>query len=216
MSAPHSFLDLYDFRTRVAAMYRARDAGLAAGTSPGDVHAAFRAERDRLFAEHPQSALSPEARHRFGGLRYFPYNPAMRVEAAIEPIAEMERHEVATGDTGIVPLLRVATARFPVGGQACNLGLYWIDVYGGGFLLPFVDLTAPDETYGGGRYLADTIKGSSLRTLERSAEIWRVELDFNYAYNPSCAYDSRWVCPLAPPGNRLPVRIEAGEKTFTG
>ena len=104
--------------------------------------------------------------------------------------------------------------------------MYWIDVYGGGLFLPFRDATCPDESYGGGRYLFDTVKGNDFLRLDVSDAAAAagdqvsgylgglVILDFNYAYNPSCAYDERWVCPLAPNENRLPVPIRAGERKF--
>jgi uncharacterized protein (DUF1684 family) len=107
----------------------------------------------------------------------------------------------------------VATLAFDIGGTTCSLGLYWIDVYGGGLFLPFRDRTAPERSYGGGRYLVDTVKGSDLPP----PSDWlagSVVLDFNYAYNPSCAYDPRWVCPLAPRENWLPIPIHAGERAY--
>jgi uncharacterized protein (DUF1684 family) len=210
-----AFLDLYDFRLQVAAMYRERNQALDEGADPAVVHAGFRARRDQLFSGHPQTALSPDKRSHFAGLDYFPYNPAMCVEGLIDTGGAPERREVATSGEEIMPMERVGRVRFTIAGADCVLTLYWIDVYGGGLFLPFVDATAPEETYGGGRYLIDTVKGSDIRILERTADAWRVELDFNYAYNPSCAYDYRWVCPLAPPESRLPMRIEAGEKKFT-
>ncbi|MDX1605233.1 MAG: DUF1684 domain-containing protein [Candidatus Competibacterales bacterium] len=73
--------------------------------------------------------------------------------------------------------------------------------------LPFLDATSGQGSYGGGRYLYDSIKGADL-----GAGADTLVLDFNYAYNPSCAYDPRWVCPLAPPENRLPFAVEAGER----
>ncbi|HET8909624.1 MAG TPA: DUF1684 domain-containing protein, partial [Ktedonobacterales bacterium] len=95
---------------------------------------------------------------------------------------------------------------------------YWIDVYGGGLFLPFRDATSGSETYGAGRYLHDTVKGSELLRLDDASfpgyAGGRVLLDFNYAYNPSCAYDPRWVCPLTPTENRLKVAIRAGERVF--
>jgi uncharacterized protein (DUF1684 family) len=91
-----------------------------------------------------------------------------------------------------------------------ELTLYWLEGYGGGVWLPFQDATSGHETYGGGRYLLDTIKGADLGW-DRSG---RAVLDFNFAYNPSCAYSPRWVCPLSPPENRLPGRVTAGEKSF--
>jgi len=109
----------------------------------------------------------------------------------------------------------VGTIRFVLGGEDCALTLYWIDVYGGGLFLPFRDRTAPRETYGGGRYLIDTVKGSNFPSMTREGAAVRITLDFNYAYNPSCAYHYRWACPLAPPENHLSVAVRAGERVFS-
>ncbi|MEE8544514.1 MAG: DUF1684 domain-containing protein, partial [Alphaproteobacteria bacterium] len=89
-----------------------------------------------------------------------------------------------------------------------ELTLYWIGGYGGGVLLPFRDATSGETTFGGGRYLLDTLKGADLGLADAGAAL----LDFNFAYNPSCAYAERWVCPLAPPANHLPTAVPAGEK----
>ena len=86
-------------------------------------------------------------------------------------------------------------------GHAAALAVYWLEGYGGGLWLPFADATSGASTYGGGRYLYDTIKGADLGVSERA-----IVLDFNYAYNPSCAYDERWSCPLSPPREPLAVR----------
>lgn len=215
MDSSRSFLDLYDFRVQVGTMYRERNRALDVGADPAATHAAFLVGRNRLFGQHPQSALTPEQRLRFAELDYFPYNPSLCVQGVIDTAVEPARREVATSGEEVMSMERVGIVHFNLEGRDCGLTLYWIDVYGGGLFLPFVDATAPKETYGGGRYLIDTIKGSDFRILERSRNRWRVELDFNYAYNPSCAYDYRWVCPLAPAENRLPSRIEAGEKKFT-
>ena len=88
-------------------------------------------------------------------------------------------------------------------------GLFWIAGYGGGLFLPFGDVTNGRQTYGGGRYLYDTIKGADL-----GATLDEMVLDFNYAYHPSCHYNPRWVCPLAPPESKLPFPILAGEKSW--
>jgi uncharacterized protein (DUF1684 family) len=98
-------------------------------------------------------------------------------------------------------------ASFRIGADPSSLELYWLEGYGGGVFLSFRDATAGRETYGAGRYLLDTVKGSDLGTSDR-----RLVLDFNFAYNPSCAYDPRWACPLAPPANRLAIPIRAGER----
>jgi len=220
-----TWLDLYDYRVRVADMYRERAAALRAGEDEAAVCARFRAKKDALFAAHPQSVFTPEDRLKFDGLRYFPYDPNFRVEALLETIEDSEEFRYTTGGSQITPLRRAAKVTFTLANSAIELTVYWIDVYGGGLFLPFRDLTCPDKSYGGGRYLFDTIKGSDfLYTPGESSASKGVDvrgyaegpiiLNFNYAYNPSCAYDSRWVCPLAPRENWLPVPVRAGERKY--
>src|SRR5689334_12097007 len=102
---------------------------------------------------------------------------------------------------------RFGVARFAHGGEELGLELYWLEGYGGGLFVPFADATSGSETYGAGRYLLDTVKGSDLGSVDG-----KLVLDFNFAYNPSCSYDPRWVCPLAPPGNRLAAPMRGGER----
>ena len=92
-------------------------------------------------------------------------------------------------------------------GVELRLPLLWLDAYGGGLFLPFRDATNGGETYGGGRYLLDQVKGADLGA---SAD-GRLILDFNYAYHPSCAHDPQWTCPLAPAGSVLHLPVRAGE-----
>jgi uncharacterized protein (DUF1684 family) len=148
------------------------------------------------------------ARQTFSGLPYFEHDPALRVAADVRP-AQAEAYDIATSgkEGGSYRFTRFAVASFALGGQACELELYWLEGYGGGLFVPFRDATSGKTTYGAGRYLLDTVKGADLGT-----EGDRLVLDFNYAYNPSCAYDPRWVCPLAPPSNRLDLPVEAGER----
>jgi len=108
---------------------------------------------------------------------------------------------------GRFEMTRVGTARFELYGDRGALGLYWVEGYGGGLFLSFRDATSGAETYGAGRYLLDTVKGADL-----GFEEGRLVLDFNLAYQPSCSYDPAWACPLAPPENRLPVLVRAGER----
>ncbi len=214
METPTTYLDLYDYRIRVSGLYRDRGVSLIRGENPASVAARFRTERDYLFADHPQSALSAEQKGVFRTLRYFPYDPAACVEALVDVDVAPQRLEVQTSGEGVMPMNRVATVRFTLADTPLTLSLYWIDVYGGGLFLPFRDLTAPDETYGGGRYLFDTIKGSDYLLLPQEPWGRRILLDFNYAYNPSCAYDYEWACPLAPTENHLDLPIRAGEMVF--
>ncbi len=125
-------------------------------------------------------------------------------ERSIRPSASPR--EIATSGEAPYSFTRFARVRFLLAEEHA-LDLYWLDGYGGGLYLCFADATSGTETYGAGRYLLDTVKGSDLG--ERNGKL---VLDFNFAYNPSCSYDPRWVCPLAPPGNRLKVPIRGGER----
>lgn len=190
-------LELADWRERVARLYLS-GAGLDG----------FRAGRDELFATHPQSPIAAECRRSFSGLRYYPPEPGAVVEAPLEPAGGGLSIDTG-GPDGAVGYRRVAVARTPYG----PLTLFWIEAYGGGLFLPFRDATSAKTTYGAGRYLTDTVKGTFGRGVEMVAAD-RVRLDFNYAYNPSCAYDDRWACPLAPVENRLVEPVAAGELTY--
>jgi uncharacterized protein (DUF1684 family) len=196
-------LDLLDWRRTVFAMYAAVRAGVE--RDPEGSLAEFRAARERLVREHAQSPIRPERRAGFSGLDHWPYDPEMRFEATVEP-AEPERLIAHSLDGDPYPLDRIGRVRLPLG----ELEVYWIQVYGGGLFVPFRDATSGTESYGAGRYVLDTIKGADLGGTGE-----RLVLDFNYAYNPSCAYDPRWSCPLAPAANWLRVPVRAGERTFT-
>jgi uncharacterized protein (DUF1684 family) len=193
-------LTLLDWRRQVAALYGAVRAETAG--DPEGALARVRSGRDRLFAGHPETPLAQDARGGFRGLPYWPHDPGLRFDAEMES-APPQRLVVAGSDGEPYPLDRIGRVRLPVG----ELDVYWIAVYGGGVFLPFRDTTAGRTTYGAGRYLLDTVKGADLGGDDR-----RLIVDFNYAYHPSCAYDARWSCPLAPRSNWLTVEIEAGER----
>jgi uncharacterized protein (DUF1684 family) len=208
------YLDLYDYRCRVAHMYRQRTRSILDGEDPHGVWQRFCAARDELFAHHPQSALDEEQRRTFRGLRYFPYNPSMRFVVDIDTDVEPVQRQVTMNANETMPMTTVGRVRFIVDGEPATLSLYWLEVYAGGLFLPFRDQTCPHESYGGGRYLFDTLKGSELLPATAVPSWKRIVLDFNYAYNPSCAYNDRWLCPLAPGENTLGVPIRAGELKF--
>ena len=199
-------LDLLDWKRRVFGLY----AEVRAATDPLRGWLRWRAERDELFARHPQSPLPSDRRAAFDGLAYFEYDPVLRVLADVSP-APRERREIATSGEEPYAFTRFARASFVLAGLPATLDLYWLEGYGGGVFLGFADATSGTETYGGGRYLLDTVKGADL-----GVEAGRLVLDFNFAYNPSCAYDPRWVCPLAPPGNRLAAPVRGGERSPVG
>ena len=209
-----SYLDLYDYRRRVTDHYRQRNAALLTNEAPEAVLAHFRQERDTLFATHPQSALDEEQKNAFKGIRYFPYNPDMSFTTIVDIAIEPHKQEVVMNATESMMMTTVGLLHFTVGQQPVTLSLYWLDVYGGGLFLPFRDTTCPQESYGGGRYLFDTIKGSNFLSTMNEQRQMQITLDFNYAYNPSCAYNDAWTCPLAPVENRLHVAIPAGEKKY--
>ena len=209
-----SYLDLYNYRTRVATFYRQRNTALHANEDSQMVLAQFRQERDTLFATHPQSALDAEQKQHFQGLRYFPFNPDMRFIATVNINIEPHRQEVVMNATESMTTTTVGHLQFTVAQQPVTLSLYWLDIYGGGLFLPFRDTTSPQESYGGGRYLFDTIKGSDFLSTTNEQGHMQIVLDFNYAYNPSCAYNDAWTCPLAPIENRLPLALPAGEKKY--
>ena len=193
---------LLDWKRRVFDLY----ASVRADPEPEGAWHRWRGSRDELFRTHPQSPVQPAERSSFAGLPYFDYDPAFRVLATVEA-AEPVLREIATSGERPYAFRRFARARFTLGGDEQTLDLFWLEGYGGGVFLSFADATSGRETYGACRYLLDTVKGADLGELDG-----RLVLDFNFAYNPSCSYDPRWVCPLAPPENRLRVPVRAGER----
>lgn len=198
MSDP--LLDLLDYRRRVNELYaevralRERD--------PRSAHARWRIVRDELFRTHPQSALPSEKRAGFRGLAYYDYDPAFVFAAMVRRVTH-ERYDVDTSTGGVIPFVRFGAVDLPIG----TLEVLWLDEYSGGVFLPFRDATSGKTTYGGCRYLLDTAKSADLGSRGDA-----LVLDFNFAYHPSCVYDPKWVCPLAPLANRLAVAVEAGER----
>ncbi|MFO1322543.1 MAG: DUF1684 domain-containing protein [Burkholderiales bacterium] len=204
MSSPAHPLELAVWRRTVAAHYKAvREAT----GDPAAAAARFRREKDDLFRAHSESPIAPERRAAWPGLAWYDHDPQWRVVGAMTPTRERETFEISLLADGLLRCTRVGHVAFTVAGHAASLALYWLEGYGGGLWLPFGDATNGTTTYGGGRYLYDTIKGADLGVRAND-----VVLDFNYAYNPSCAYDDRWSCPLAPPENRLPFAVTAGER----
>jgi len=202
---PQPFLDLVDWRRRVGNLYR------IAGP---DALSRFRQGRDELFREHPQSPIEPEERSSFQGLHYFPHEPAYRVNARFEPGDGSELVIDTGGEDGAVRYRRAGVLVFVLSGQGCRLTVLSLVQYAGGLFVPFRDATSGHETYGGGRYLFDTAKDTDGLVLEITAGSPDVVIDFNYAYNASCAYSPRWACPLAPPENFLKVPVRAGELVY--
>jgi uncharacterized protein (DUF1684 family) len=202
----HPRLELMDWKRRVLAMYAAARAG---GDDPAAC-AAFRATRDDLMRDHPQSPVDAADRPGFTGVPWFPHRPEMRVTAALDADGAGAELVIPTSTGEPTRFTRIGTVRPRLPEGEVALAVYWLEGYGGGLFLPFRD--AHPETYGGGRYLLDTVKGADLGVEPGGALV----IDFNYAYNPSCSYDPRWSCPLAPPENRLDVAVAAGERMPPG
>lgn len=160
----------------------------------------FRAAKDNFFAHDYQSPLTREQRRAFAGLHYFPENPGLRLEVAVEPFAEQSEIEIQTSTGEAQRYTRYGRFSFTVESQPAELTIYQSE---SGFFLPFVDSQAPQETYGAGRYLEPEPLGDD-----------KFLIDFNYAYNPYCAYNDAWSCPLTPFENHIKVPIKAGEKNF--
>jgi uncharacterized protein len=183
-------------------------ARVRAADDPGEAWKEWREARDDLFANHPQSPIPPSERGSFRGLAYFDFDPAYRVLARVQP-ADPQRFDIVTSGDEAISFSRTGTADFELHDQERRLELYWLVGYGGGLFLSFRDGTSGASTYGACRYLLDTVKGADLGMREG-----KLVLDFNFAYNPSCYYDPRWVCPLATPANRLDIEIRAGERVI--
>jgi uncharacterized protein (DUF1684 family) len=203
MSAdPADPLSLLDWRRRIGDLYsEIRD-----GQDKLAAWRRWQETRAGLFREHPQSPIPPAERQDYSGPYLYDYDPAWALTASIEPI-EARRLEIATSNVEIMAFDRFGLAHFEHAGVALSLELYWLAGYGGGLFIPFADATSGRETYGAGRYLFDTVKGADLGQQDGF-----LVMDFNFAYQPSCAYDPRWTCPLAPPPNRLSVPVRAGER----
>jgi uncharacterized protein len=200
-----ALLNLVEWRRRVGDLYRIRGA---------DALDQFRRGRDHLFKTHPQSPIEVEERDAFNGLSYFAPDDAYRVYARVEDGDGSELLIDTGGDDGAVRYRRAATLVFELGGQHCRLTVLSLVQYAGGLFVPFRDSTSGRETYGGGRYLFDTAKDTDGLVLEIAPGSPEVVIDFNYAYNASCAYSPRWACPLAPPENFLKMPVKAGELVY--
>jgi uncharacterized protein (DUF1684 family) len=210
-------LQLADWRRQVSDMYSE-----VRRLAVGDVAAAltvWREERERLYRDHPMSPVPAAARTNFSS-KHFAYDPTMRFEVVVtaEPVPPGSPGPALLGAPLSLPnsgadtlsFRRIGSVEipFPTHGPR-RLSLFWMAGYSGGLFLPFRDATSGTETYAAGRYLLDTAKSADLGG---NRETGSLILDFNFAYQPSCAFDPRWACPLAPPENRLDLAVRAGER----
>ena len=173
----------------------------------------WRAAREWLLREHPQSPVPAAERSTFQSA-HFDHDPRLRFEAVVEPAPPPEPGalplELPNSGADVLSFRRLGTVRLPLPDGERTLSVFWMTGYAGGLFIPFRDATNGAETYGAGRYLVDAAKSADLGTV---AESGALILDFNFAYQPSCAFDPRWACPLAPPENRLEIPIRAGERS---
>jgi uncharacterized protein len=211
-------LGLADWRRRVGTLYA--EVRLAAEADPEDAWRHWVDTRERLFRTHPQSPVPGPDRPTFRA-GHWPYDPALRfASVAVQPEGELSPTPnpgpprfpslvLPSSGAETLAFRRVGslTVPFPAGQRV--LSLFWLEGYAGGLFLPFRDATNDVETYGAGRYLLDTAKGADLGAGARPGTL---VLDFNFAYQPSCAFDPAWACPLAPPENRLDLAVRAGER----
>jgi len=212
-------LDLADWRRRVSDLYaRVRT---EAATDPERAWRTWRETREWLFQEHSQSPVPVADRAAFKA-RHWPYDPRYRLEAAVQPPANetvtlRQAEPLFGGLTLALPVstggqeefTRIGSVEVALSGGIRSLGVYWMAGYAGGLFLPFRDATNGIETYGAGRYLLDAAKSADLGP---GAAPQTLVLDFNFAFQPSCAFDPQFACPLAPQENRLDISVEAGER----
>lgn len=201
---------LADWRRQVAELYT--EVRALAATDPIAAHRQWCEARERLFREHPQSPVPRQLRDAFRA-NHFERDPALRFTVRLEPAPPVApgAFELKLPNSGPDSLAfsRLGRVRIPFPAGDRHLSVFWMAGYAGGLFIPFRDATNGDETYGAGRYLVDAAKSADLGGDPASGTLI---LDFNFAFHPSCAFDPRWACPLAPPENRLDVPVRAGER----
>ena len=181
-------------------------------SDPAVALAHWRAAREWLFREHPQSPVPVADRADFRAT-HFDRDPSLRFVVAVEPAPAADPGalalELPNSGSDSLSFRRVGVVRLPFPDGEQRLSVFWLAGYAGGLFIPFRDATNGHETYGAGRYLVDAAKSADLGADESTGDLI---LDFNFATQPSCAFDPRWACPLAPPENRLDIEVRAGER----
>ncbi|WP_136689863.1 DUF1684 domain-containing protein [Halorhabdus amylolytica] len=166
-----------------------------------------REEKKTYFAEHPRSPFPQHAD--FAGLEYFEIDPDYRYERSLSEHDEKEQITVETTADGSQEYVRRGEFDFEIDGESVTLQAYEPASGEDRLWVPFRDETNGEKTYGAGRYI--DLEPDHHRTADGT---WI--LDFNLAYNPTCAYNEAYECPLIPMENWLDVRVEAGEKEYPG
>jgi uncharacterized protein (DUF1684 family) len=208
-------VQLADWRRRIADLYA--EVRILAADDPERAWRRWRDVRQLLYRHHPMSPLPVGQREGFAAA-HFAYDAAFRFELPVRPDPFGRGHDVGgpssahvlpSSGTEMLGFERVGWIDVPLPSGIERLSVFWLSGYGGGLFLPFRDATNAAQTYGAGRYLLDTAKGADLGG---GSSPGTLVIDFNFAYQPSCAFDPRWACPLAPPENRLETSVEAGER----
>jgi uncharacterized protein (DUF1684 family) len=222
---PGTELQLASWRRTVAELYA--DVRAFAEERPEIAWQHWIDVRERLYKTHPMSPVPAADRPTFRA-RHWAYDPGLRFEVTLEPepgpapggAGGLGGPAVAGGLGGLAMALpnsgsdtlsfrRIGSLALPFAAGERRLSLFWMEGYAGGLFLPFRDATNGTETYGAGRYVIDAAKSADLGG---DPDAGTVIVDFNFAYQPSCAFDPRWACPLAPPENRLDIPVAAGER----
>ena len=188
-----------DWRRQVADLYRA----VRQEPDPREAHAVWVSGRNQLLSRHPASPVPEGARDTYPGAHVAPYDRDYRFVVAVDRAVPEQRRDVPTATDGVVPFDLVGRVALPGLG---SLDVWWAAVYGGGIFLPVKDVTSGKAAYGGGRYVLDTVKGVDL-----GGDSDALVVDLNFSYQPSCAYDDAWACPLPGPGNTLGASVPVGE-----
>jgi uncharacterized protein (DUF1684 family) len=203
-------LTLADWRRRVAVLYG--EVRAMSATDPSVAISHWRTVRERLFREHPQSPLPHAERAEFRA-RHFDHDTTLRFVVPVEPAPAADpgalAMELPNSGADTLSFRRIGEIRLPFADGEQRLSVFWMTGYAGGLFIPFRDATNGTDTYGAGRYLVDGAKSHDLGVDEATGDLI---LDFNFAIQPSCAFDPRWACPLAPPENRLEIEVRAGER----
>lgn len=190
-----------DWRRQVIELYRAVREEQEARAA----HAFWVEGRDRLLTRHPASPVPAGERDAYPGANVAVYDGDFRFVVEVDRTVPQARRDVPTATDGVVPFELVGRVTLPGLG---SLDVWWAAVYGGGIFLPFRDATSGKQSYGSGRYVLDTVKGADL-----GGDPDALVVDLNFAYQPSCAYDDAWACPLPGAGNTLSEPVPVGELT---
>jgi uncharacterized protein len=187
----------------LAACDEPREKGPVVPAGPYDAAAleAMRAEKDEALRAG-DSPIPPDLRSSFTGLAYYPADPALALRVPLERFENPETVKVAATGGDVRMMTRYGRFRFEIGGIPCSLTVFKSDPSSKHLFLPFKDRTNGVETYEVGRYI----------DLEEQSGDEPYLLDFNLCYNPYCAYNASYTCPIVPRENDLAVAIPAGEK----